>query len=108
MSFKDLKTKASELFEVGPSILIQRFDKDFEEFVDVEQYSEIQNSDKLKVIVHEKQQNAIANKLCDSPDVQVRVCLHFISVNLYVGCQLWLGSTSFTGHLSRANKFKCF
>ena len=39
MSFKDLKTKASELFEVGPSILIQRFDKDFEEFVDVEQYS---------------------------------------------------------------------
>ena len=74
MSFKDLKTKASELFEVGPSILIRRFDKDFEEFVNVEQYSEIQNSDKLKVIVHEKQQNAIANKSCDSPDVQVRVC----------------------------------
>ncbi|XP_068739378.1 uncharacterized protein PF3D7_1120000-like [Montipora capricornis] len=52
--------------------LIQRFDKDFEEFIDVEQYSEIQNSDKLKVIVHEKQQNAIANKSCDSPDVQIR------------------------------------
>ena len=56
MSLEDLKTKASELFEVGPSILIQRFDKDFEEFVGVEQYSEIQNSNKLKVIVHEKQQ----------------------------------------------------
>ena len=56
MSLEDLKTKASELFEVGPSILIQRFDKDFEELVGVEQYSEIQNSNKLKVIVHEKQQ----------------------------------------------------
>ena len=54
MSLEDLKTKASELFEVGPSML--RFDKEFEEFVDVEKYSEIQNSDKLKVVVHEKQQ----------------------------------------------------
>ena len=62
MSLEDLKTKASELFEVGPSLLIQRFDKDFEEFVDVEQYSEIQNSDKLKVIVHEKEQKKKTNK----------------------------------------------
>lgn len=69
----DLKTKAKELFQLesAATIVHQRYDKEFNEFVDIESYTDICSGDKINLVITQKSALFIEPDEPDGPNIEV-------------------------------------